>query len=91
MYFNQAGYDYASVNLPDEASVCRQFGLRSLPNDFAAVVTFRVRPGSKDIVLNGIYNPNEVVHNYEMGSGDSVTVLISKVDGFRYQILNHSN
>lgn len=91
MYYNQPNYDRASVNLPDESSVCRQFGMSYLPSDFAAVVTFRVRPGSKNIILNGIYNHNEGVQNYEMASGDSVTVLITKADGFRYQILNHSS
>lgn len=34
---------------------------------------------------------NEDLQNYEMASGDSVTVLITKADGFRYQILNHSS
>lgn len=91
MYYNQPNYDRASVNLPDEDSVRRQFGMSYLPSDFAAVVTFRVRPGSKNIILNGIYNHNEGVQNYEMASGDSVTVLITKADGFRYQILNHSS
>lgn len=91
MYYNQPNYDRASVNLPDEDSVRRQFGMSSLPSDFAAVVTFRVRPGSKNIILNGIYNHNEGMQNYEMASGDSVTVLITKADGFRYQILNHSS
>ena len=33
----------------------------------------------------------EDLQNYEMASGDSVTVLITKADGFRYQILNHSS
>lgn len=91
MYYNQPNYDRASVNLPDEYSVCRQFGVSSLPSDFATVVIFRVRPGSKNIILNGIYNHNEGVQNYEMASGDSVMVLVTKVDGFRYQILNHSS
>ena len=91
MYYNQSGYSGTEVTLPSESSVARQFGLSSLPGDFAAVVTFRVRPGSKNITLKGIYNHNESLTDYEMASGDSVTVLISKADGFRYQILNHSN
>lgn len=91
MYYNQSGYSGTEVTLPTESSVARQFGLSSLPGDFAAVVTFRVRPGSKNITLKGIYNHNESLTDYEMASGDSVTVLISKADGFRYQILNHSN
>ena len=90
MYYNESGYSGTEVTLPNEASVARQFGLSSLPADFATVVTFRVRTGSKNITLKGVYNHNEELTNYEMASGDSVTLLISKVDGFRYQILNHS-
>ena len=30
------------------------------------------------------------MQDYKMASGDSVMVLITKADGFRYQILNHS-
>ena len=91
MYYNQPNYSGTNVELPNEHSVAGQFGLSALPEDFAAIVTFRVRPGSKNITLKGIYNHNEGLTNYEMASGDSVTVLISKADGFRYQILNHSN
>ncbi len=91
MYYNQPNYSGTEVELPSESGVARQFGMSSLPSDFAAIVTFRVRPGSKNITLKGIYNHNEGLTNYEMAPGDSVTVLISKVDGFRYQILNHSS
>lgn len=91
MYYNQPNFSIAEVTLPDEASVAKQFGMDSLPADFATVVTFRVRPGSKAITLLGIYNHNEKITNYEMGPGDSIVVLISKIDGFRYQILNHSS
>lgn len=91
MYYNQPNYSGTEVELPSESSVARQFGLSSLPSDFAAIVTFRVRTGSKNITLKGIYDHNENLTNYEMASGDSVTVLITKVDGFRYQILNHSS
>lgn len=91
MYFNESGYDRCSVSLPSESSVASKFGMSSLPSDFATVVTFRVRPGSKNIILKGIYNHNEASQDYEMASGDSVSVLISKADGFRYQIINHSS
>ena len=90
MYYNNPNYSGVEVSLPTESSVAWQFGLIALPDDFATIVTFRVRPGSKNIILQGIYNHNEGVQNYEMASGDSITVLISKIDGFRYQILNHS-
>lgn len=91
MYYNDPNYSGTNVELPGELSVARQFGLSVLPDDFAATVTFRVRPGSKRITLQGIYNHNEALVDYGMESGDSVTVLITKIDGFRYQILNHSN
>lgn len=91
MYYNDPNYGATSVELPSEASVAEQFGLRSLPDDFATTVTFRVRPGSKNITLKGIYNHNENLADYQMSAGDSVTVLITKIDGFRYQIVNHSN
>lgn len=91
MYYNQPNYGKVEVELPAESSVADQFGLNELPDSFAAIVTFRVRPGSKNIILKGIYNHNEGVSNYEMASGDSVMVLITKIDGFRYQILNHSS
>lgn len=91
MYYNEPNYGGVEVTLPTESSVANKFGMSSLPTDFAAIVTFRVRPGSKNITLKGIYNHNEGMQNYEMASGDSVTLLITKVDGFRYQILNHSS
>lgn len=91
MYYNEPNYSNVEVTLPSESSVAYKFGMSYLPTDFAAIVTFRVRPGSKNIILKGIYNHNEDLQNYEMASGDSVTVLITKADGFRYQILNHSS
>lgn len=91
MYYNDPNYSGTNVELPGELSVARQFGLSVLPDDFAATVTFRVRPGSKRITLQGIYNHNEALVDYGMEAGDSVAVLITKIDGFRYQILNHSN
>ena len=91
LYCNDPNYAKTEVTLPTESSVARQFGMYSLPNDFAAVVVFRVRTGSKNIILKGIYNHNESSQDYEMAPGDSIIVLITKVDGFRYQILNHSS
>lgn len=91
MYYNESGYSGTNVELPSETSVAYSFGLNSLPDDFAAVVTFRVRTGSLPITLKGIYNHNEDLADYKMAAGDSVTVLITKIDGFRYQIINHSS
>ncbi len=81
MYYNEPNYSKVEVTLPSESSVAYKFGMSYLPTDFAAIVTFRVRPGSKNIILKGIYNHNEDLQNYEMASGDSVTVLITKADG----------
>ena len=91
MYFNDPNYDVVEVTLPNESSVARQFGVNNLPTDFATVITFRVRPYSKDIILKNIYDHNENMIDYRMVKGDSIIVLISKIDGFRYQILNHSH
>ena len=90
LYFTNSQYSKVEVTLPSEASVASQFGVYTLPENFGTVLTFRVRTGSKNIVLQGIYNHNEDLVNYELASGDSIQVLVSKVDGFRYQILNHS-
>lgn len=90
LYFTNSQYSKVEVTLPSEASVASQFGVYTLPENFGTVLTFRVRTGSKNIVLKGIYNHNEDLVNYELASGDSIQVLVSKVDGFRYQILNHS-
>ena len=91
MYFKKDKSSGVEVTLPSESSVAEKFGLTELPEDFATVVTFRVRAGSLPITMDGIYDHNENLTNYKMAEGDSVTVLISKVDGFRYQILNHSS
>lgn len=91
MYYDNPNYSGVDVTLPTEASVAQQFGVSNLPEDFATIVTFRVRPNSKKITLKGIYNHNEGTQDYAMSPGDSITVLISKIDGFRYQILNHSS
>lgn len=90
MYYNDPNYSGVEVELPSESSVAWKFGMSSLPNDFATMVTFRVRTGSKKITLKGIYNQNEETQNYEMLAGDSVMLIITKVDGFRYQILNYN-
>lgn len=91
LYYNNPNYSSVEVTLPTESSVARQFGLSSLPTDFAATVIFRVRTGSKRIILKGIYNQNEGTQDYAMEQGDSVMLLITKADGFRYQILNYTS
>lgn len=91
MYYQKEKTAGLEVELPSESSVAYKFGLSKLPDDFATIVIFRVRSGSLPITLKGIYNHNEDLTNYKMAPGDSVQVLISKVDGFRYQILNHTS
>lgn len=91
MYYNDPNYSSTEVSLPTESSVARQFGLSTLPDDFATIILFRVRQGSLPITLKGIYNANESSTDYKMNAGDSIIVLISKIDGFRYQIINHAS
>lgn len=91
MYYNDPNYSGTEVTLPTESSVARQFGLSALPDDFATIILFRVRQGSLPITLKGIYNANESSTDYKMTAGDSIMVLISKIDGFRYQIINHAS
>lgn len=46
-----------NMTLPQEASVARQFGYyNNLPDDFVAIVTIMLRPGSQFVILKDIYN-----------------------------------
>lgn len=89
--YTSSQYASFEVSMPSEDAVANKFGERFLPNDFATIVTIRVRPGSKTIVLKNIYNHDEALTNYTLKSGDSVMLLVSKIDGFRYQILNYTS
>lgn len=77
-----------SINLPNEQSVARMFSLSELPVEFSTVFMIRVAPGSQRVVLNGIYNQNEDLSNIEMAPGDSIILEVSKIDGFRYNLIN---
>ena len=80
-----------NVNLPGESSVASSFGVSNLPDNFGALVTFRVRTGSKSITLKGVYNWNEELTDHTMEAGDTCELLITKADGFRYQVLGHDS
>ena len=80
-----------SINLPNEQSVARMFSLSELPVEFSTVFMIRVAPGSQRVVLNGIYNQNENLSNIEMAPGDSIILEVSKIDGFRYNLINFSS
>lgn len=82
---------YATVTLPDEQSVARMFSLTKLPDDFAALVLFKIRTYSKHVIFEGIYNQHEVLKNLELNAGDSMLLLISMTDGFRYNLINLTN
>ena len=90
MYYNESGQVGTSVTLPTESSVAQSFGYETLPNDFATVVILRVREGSLPITIRNIYSYQETPTDYTMTSGNSIMLLISKCDGFRYQFLNRS-
>lgn len=87
IFFISAGRDAVSVILPTEAQVARMFGLESLPNDFTTVVTFVVRPRSKTITLKDIYK-NDTAVDLNLYPGDAVTFAITKIDSFRYKLIN---
>jgi hypothetical protein len=78
-----------NIIMPTETRVAQMFSLSSLPDDFGAIITFKIRTGSSSITFQGLYDNNENLINYEMANGDCITVLISKIDGFRYNVLNH--
>ena len=67
------------------------FSLSELPVEFSTVFMIRVAPGSQRVVLNGIYNQNENLSNIEMAPGDSIILEVSKIDGFRYNLINFSS
>ncbi|WP_418981731.1 hypothetical protein [Alistipes sp.] len=79
---------YVSVALPPESSVATMFSVRELPDDFAALVLFKIRTGSQRVIFEGVYNQNESLQNIEVAAGDSILLLISKIDGFRYNLIN---
>ena len=90
LYYNEPGQVGTSVTLPKESSVAQSFGYETLPNDFATVVILRVRKDSLPITIRNIYSYQETLTDYTMTSGNSIMLLISKCDGFRYQFLNRS-
>ena len=82
---------YMGLNLPDESTVASYFGLTSLPSDFSLMFTLHVRHWSYDIRVNNVYDWNANLININMVKGDSLTLLISKYDGFRYDVLNRQD
>ena len=79
------------INLPNESSVAAMFNLLSLPDDFSLVFTLHVRNWSYDIRVNNVYDWNANLINVNLVKGDSLTLLISKYDGFRYDVLNRQD
>ena len=82
---------YMGLNLPDESTVASYFGLTSLPSDFSLMFTLHVRHWSYDIRVNNVYDWKANLINIDMVNGDSLTLLISKYDGFRYDVLNRQD
>lgn len=79
------------LNLPTESTVASYFGLTSLPGDFSVMFTLHIRPWSYDITINNVYDWNANLINVTMVKGDTLTLLISKYDGFRYDVLNRQD
>lgn len=80
-----------SLELPSESTVARMFKLSSLPVDFSLMFTLHIRPWSYDIIINNVYDWNANLINVTMVKGDTLTLLISKYDGFRYDVLNRQD
>lgn len=80
-----------NLNLPDESEVAAMFGLSSLPDDFSLMFTLHVRNWSYDIGIYNVYDWNANLINVKLVKGDSLTLLISKYDGFRYDAINRQD
>lgn len=80
-----------SLNLPSESDVARMFNLSSLPVDFSLIFTLHIRPWSYDIIINNVYDWNANLINIPMVKGDTLTLMISKYDGFRYDAINRQD
>jgi hypothetical protein len=80
-----------NIILPEEAAVAKMFSLSSLPNDFGFIATLKMRTGSAKVTLKNIFNPDESLSNYDLSEGDSIMLLVTKKDGFRYNVLNYHN
>lgn len=79
-----------SLSMPTESQVRDMFGLSSLPSNFGMIVTFKGVSGSSRITLKNIYDRNENLRDYTIAPGDSIQILISKVNGFRYNCINYN-
>lgn len=79
------------LNLPDESYIASMFNLLSLPDDFSLVFTIHIRNWSYDIRINNVYDWNANLINVNLVKGDTLTLLISKYDGFRYDVLNRQD
>lgn len=93
LYYNDPDYGSVTINLPTESSVAEMFGYSDgvLPSKFATIVTFIVRSNSKNCILKGIYDHDDHISDYTLSPGDSVILLISKADGFKYNIINYTH
>lgn len=91
VYFIRCPDNTYNITLPDENSVRRMFGYSSLPSDFAFMFTVVAYPGTRWFALKDIRNQDNNNENIEMHEGDTVTLLLTKVGGFRYQLINHKS
>lgn len=80
-----------TINLPNEKSVCTMFGFNTLPSDFAYMFTIVAYPGTKAFTIPNVINHNNDNVSFDMGQGDSVMLLLTKIGGFRYQLINRQS
>lgn len=87
------------VDLPNEASICKQFSYSSLPNDSAKGVYFGFHflliyprnASGGSITIKNIYDRNGNLNNWKLTKGDSLDIFVSNYGGFHYQIINENN
>lgn len=81
------------LQLPSENTIASQFGYSELPTDFGVLVTMILVYGS-EVWINPITDQNNnIVNDFKLGAGDSITILISKLlsGTLVYKLVNYMN
>lgn len=87
----RARYGDINITMPTESSIASQFGMTSLPVGFGFIFTVVAAGGTSKIILNGLYDRNHKLSNFEFTEGNNATILAHKtIDGFEYQLLNYN-
>ena len=77
-----------SIVMPSESHLLSYFGLKVIPEDFGIVLTIKIRKGSKPITFAGLYKGSSSSSSITLSEHDSVQILVSYIDGLRYDVLS---